>query len=90
MPAEEDPIDEETLAEMMKPKFQQHIYPDSIILMRGDDDYIKTFSKNLPKEANTKWDPENLIRRLKKWHDSNDLALFKVANNDPNIGLPNA
>ncbi len=89
VPAEEEQIDEETLAEMLKPKFQSHIYPDSIILLRGEDEYIRNFSKSLPKEANTKWDTENLIRRLKKWHDANDLTLFKIANNDPNIGLPN-
>lgn len=60
-----------------------------MILIRGEDDYIRNFSKSLQKEANTKWDSENLIRRLRKWHDSNDLKLFKIANNDPNIGLPN-
>jgi len=41
VPAEEEAIDEEALAEMLKPKFQTKIYPDSVILIRGDDDYIK-------------------------------------------------
>lgn len=52
VPAEEEPIDEETLAEMLKPKFQKHIYPDSVILIRGDDDYIRKFAKSLSKEDN--------------------------------------
>lgn len=45
-PAEaEEELDEEALAELLKPKFQSHIYPDSVILIRGDDDYIRTHAK---------------------------------------------
>ena len=68
VPAEEEPIDEETLAEMMKPKFQKHIYPDSVILMRGDDKSIRQFAKSLSSEQNTKWDRDNLERKLAKWN----------------------
>ena len=60
----EDPIDEEELAKMLQPKFQNLIYPDSVILIRGDDAYIRSHAKNLTKELNTKWDNENLNRRL--------------------------
>ena len=35
---EEDPSDPK---EPEKPKFQQHIYPDSVILLRGSDDYLR-------------------------------------------------
>lgn len=65
--AEEEELTEEQLAEMLKPKFQQHIYPDSVILIRGDDAYIRKHARELSKEANTKWDPDNLNRRLIKW-----------------------
>ena len=41
VPAEEEPVDEEELKELLKPKFQKHIYPDSVIFMRGEDDYIR-------------------------------------------------
>ena len=48
VPAEEDPIDEEELKELLKPKFQKHIYPDSVVFMRGEDEYIRYFAKKLP------------------------------------------
>lgn len=71
-----EPLDDEALAELLKPKFQQHIYPDSVILIRGDDDYIRKHAKSLTKESNTKWDPENLNRRLAKWRENNHIGLF--------------
>lgn len=43
--AETDPIDEEELAKMLQPKFQNLIYPDSVILIRGDDKYIRSHAK---------------------------------------------
>lgn len=66
------------------------IYPDSVILIRGDDAYIRNHAKALPKEDNTKWDGENLNRRLQKWHENNDLSLFKKANDADDLGMPNA
>lgn len=35
---EEDPGEPK---EVEKPKFQQHIYPNSVILLRGSDDYLR-------------------------------------------------
>ena len=35
------PEEEEDPKEPEKPKFQQHIYPDSVILLRGSDDYLR-------------------------------------------------
>jgi adenylate kinase len=68
-PAEEMNDDEMAdREELMKPKFQSLIYPDSVILIRGDDKYIRDHAKTLSKESNTKWDPENLNRRLAKWN----------------------
>lgn len=91
VPAEDEPaIDEEELKEMMKPKFQNHIYPDSVIFMRGEDDYIRQYAKKMPKCKNIKWDVENLERRLRRYNDCNDIELFKLANNAPDLGLPNA
>jgi len=89
-PAEEEPLDEEALAEMLKPKFQSHIYPDSVVLIRGDDKYIRDHAKALSKEANTKWDPENLNRRLAKWNEKNNINLFAKANEAEDLGMPNA
>lgn len=83
-------MDEEALAELLKPKFQKHIYPDSMIMIRGDDEYIRKHAKTLTMEQNTKWDVDNLARRLENWNKVNNLKLFKEANNDPDLGLPNA
>ena len=88
MPAEEDPIDEDALAELMKPKFQSHIYPDSVIYVRGDDNFLRKRAKALSVEANLKWDPENLERRLQKFHAENNISLFIEANNHADLGLP--
>ena len=30
-----DEMDEDALKEYLKPKFQKHIYPDSVIVLRG-------------------------------------------------------
>jgi hypothetical protein len=59
-------------------------------LIRGDDKYIRNFAKKIPKAQNIKWDVENLARRLEIWNQNNQISLFKDANNDPNLGLPNA
>lgn len=90
VPPEEDPIDEDALAEMLRPKFQGHIYPDSVILIRGDDEWIRKHAKALSKAANKKWDIDNLARRLEKWHQMNDIELFRKANNAEDLGMPNA
>lgn len=61
-----------------------------MILIRGEDAYIRAHAKQLSKEANVKWDPENLARRLEKWSDNNNINLFRVANNADDLGWPNA
>lgn len=90
---EEEPLEEEeaeALAERMKPKFQQDIYPDSVILLRGTDDYLRERALALKAEDNTKWDPESLERRLQQYKENNDVSLFIKANNDPMLGHPKA
>lgn len=61
-----------------------------MILIRGDDKWIRDHAKSLTKEQNTKWDVDNLARRLENWNKVNQISLFKEANNDPDLGLPNA
>ena len=39
-PAEEEE-DPDELAKRLAPKFQKHIYPDSMIYLRGDDEYLR-------------------------------------------------
>lgn len=59
-------------------------------MLRGDDNNIREFAKTLSPEQNTKWTRENLERRLAKWNADNHISLFRQANADPNLGLPNA
>ena len=87
---EEEEIDEEELAKALRPQFQKHIYPDSVIYLRGDDDIIRKKAAQLPSAQNKKWDPENLNRRLKKFQDDNALNLFAIANNAEDLGHPKA
>jgi hypothetical protein len=42
----------------------------------------------MDESANTKWDHENLERRLQKFNEANDLNLFLDANTHPDLGLP--
>ena len=58
--------------------------------MRGEDDYIRQFAKQLPASQNIKWDVDNLERRLHRYNECNDVELFIAANNAPDLGLPNA
>lgn len=37
---EEVEVDPEELAKQLAPKFQKHIYPDSVIYLRGDDNFL--------------------------------------------------
>lgn len=72
--AEEDP---EEAAKKYAPKFQQHIYPDSVIMLRADDDFLRRKAEGLTKERNKKWDAENLERRLMDYRARNDVSLFQ-------------
>lgn len=83
-------IDPEELAKKYLPKFQSHIYPDSMILLRGSDDFLRKRAKTLKQEENKKWDPENLERRIQLYNEHNDVRLFQAANNDPMLGHPKA
>jgi len=75
---EEAPVDEgeEEDAAKYTPKFQKHIYPDSVILIRGDDDELRARGEKLKAEDNLKWDRETLERRLTEYRANNDISLF--------------
>lgn len=59
-----------------------------MIYIRGSNEELHKRARQLQKEVNTKWDPENLERRLKKFNEANDLNLFLEANTHPDLGLP--
>lgn len=50
---------------------------------------IECASKLDPKN-NVKWSKENMVRRLKNFHDNNDISLFEAANNRADLGHPKA
>ena len=73
----EDPKDPEEGEETdLKPKFQQNIYPDSVILIRGSDEALMKKAAALTPEENKKWDRESVARRLKEYNENNDLSLY--------------
>ena len=84
---EEEEEDPEEAKKRRMPKFQDLIYPDSVILLRGDDDYLMERAGQLG-EANVKWDRENLERRLEVYRQNNDLDLFTEANKRTDLGHP--
>lgn len=86
---EEEELDSEELAKLYAPKFQAHIYPDSVIYIRGEDgELMERASKiDLP---NHKWTRENMHRRLLNFNNENDISLFEQANNRPDLGHPKA
>lgn len=88
IPVEEIP--EEELAELMKPQFQKHIYPDSVIYIRGSDDYLRNRAREIERNSDkpTKWDQENMERRLTKFNEVNNLQLFVAANTHKDLGMP--
>ena len=86
--ANEEEVDAEELEKRYAPKFQSQIYPDSVILLRGENEFLRSRAKTLKAEDNKKWDPENLERRLVDYCDANDVTLFAKANNDPMLGHP--
>ena len=87
IPNEEEEMDPEELKKLMAPKFQEKIYPDSVIMLRGDDDYIRDRARDLG-EKNEKWDPENLERRLETYRENNDIDLFSSAKQRTDLGHP--
>lgn len=89
IPNDEEEMDPEEIKKLTAPKFQEHIYPDSVILLRGDDEYIRERAANLG-DKNEKWDSENLERRLATYRRDNDIGLFTAAQARTDLGHPKA
>ena len=47
IPNDDEDIDPEELKKRMAPVFQEHIYPGSVILLRGDDDFLRERAREL-------------------------------------------
>jgi hypothetical protein len=82
---EEDP---EALKKALKPKFQENIYPDSIIMLCADDQYLMNRAASLPKENNTKWSDDKMYECLQKYNEANDTAKYGKALEDESVLLP--
>ena len=61
-----------------------------MIYIRGSDAELLKRAMEIEKKAEkgTKWDPENMERRLAKFNESNNLELFVRANTHADLGLP--
>ena len=59
-------------------------------MLRGNDDFLRRRAAELKPEDNTKWDSDNLERRIAEYKEANDVGLFRVANEDPMLGHPKA
>lgn len=75
---------------MLKPKFQTHIYPDSLIYIRGEDTYLRERAKSLAESEGFKWDRDSMERRLALFRENNDLGLYESANTAEDLGHPKA
>lgn len=81
VPAPDD-MDEEAMKEFLKPKFQKHIYPDSVILLRGGKDLIASrMAKFLPTKTPEElkiwhWSAEEQERRYAVWYSGNAIANY--------------
>ena len=84
----EDEEDPDELDKRLRPQFQKHIYPDSVIFLRGEDEFIRKRAKALTPEENLKWDVENLERRLLEFNKNNSIGLFFSANTAGDLGRP--
>ena len=73
-PAED--VDPEEEKKKWEPKFQTHIYPDSTIQLRAQDEFLFNRSRGLKAEDNLKWDDENLQRRIQEYSEANAISLF--------------
>lgn len=96
-PSVEGSMDEEGNPKPDKwaPQFQKHIYPNSVIYLRGDD---KTIIRRQEEKATLEQDYAaaegrkcdiNIARiseRIEEYAKNNDLNLFSIANNNEKLG----
>lgn len=87
---EEEEIDPEEYAKMYAPKWQTHIYPDSVIYIRGDDRYLKDRASRLDGSTHSKFTLEYMVNSLDIFNKYNNIRLFEAANNRPDLGHPKA
>lgn len=69
---EEDP-------DKYKPKFMKSIYPESVIMLEGADEFLKEKAKKLPKEImkDSHYYENHMDRRLAAWHDGNTIDDYR-------------
>ena len=78
---EEEPQDEgeEEDENKYKPKFQKHIYPESVIMLEGTDEFLQEKAKKLPNEImkNSHYYENHMDRRLAAWHQGNTIEDYR-------------
>ena len=87
-PDQPEEEEEEELKKRYAPQFQKHIYPNSVIYLRGKDSDI-THREELTGETSGER-VDQLRQRLERYAEENDLSLFTKANQDEKYLLENA
>lgn len=72
-PEADEGEDEEEDPDKYKPKFMKDIYPESVILLQADDDFLYDKAKKLPNEImiDSHYYETHMDRRLAVWNDGN-------------------
>ena len=78
---DEEPQDEgeDEDPDKYKPKFMKAIYPESVILLQADEEYLKEKAKKLPKEVmkDSHYYDNQMERRINTWNSGNDTADYR-------------
>lgn len=71
-------IDEDELKQLLKPRFQKNIYPDSVILLRAGYYTLQNKINQLSSEelAKSHWMPEMFDRRWNQYYSDNDNSVY--------------
>jgi adenylate kinase len=76
----EEEVEEEEDGEKYKPKFQVHIYPDSVVLMRGTEAELKAKAKKLDPHIlkGSHYTDGDMERRLYYYNEHNNIANYHI------------
>ncbi|CAI2386648.1 unnamed protein product [Moneuplotes crassus] len=74
-----DEGEEEEDEKKYKPKFQKHIYPESVIILEATDEFLMEKAKKLPSEVmkNSHYYDNHMNRRLAAWHQGNTIDDYR-------------
>lgn len=71
--------EEEEDPDKYKPKFMKQIYPESVIFLQADDEFLQEKAKKLPKEImkDSHYYENHMDRRMATWNEGNTNADYR-------------